>query len=103
MVESVVLRELRGADDMTTAKEVPEYPGPAEREELARLDQVIGELDVRLDTPQGLMREHLTAARSYLIGAMPEEYRMTLDMAKEYLSQIEDVRLRSNIEAFLKA
>ncbi len=73
---------------MTTEQEVPEYPGPAEREELARLDQLIAGLDVSLDTPQGLMREHLTAARSYLIGAMPEEYEMTLQMAKQYLSQI---------------
>jgi hypothetical protein len=88
---------------MTTEREVPEYPGPAERGELARIDELIAGLDVQLDTPQGLMREHLTAARSYLIGAMPDEYRMTLDMAKEYLSQIEDVGLRSRIEDFLKA
>ena len=86
---------------MTIQREVPEYPGPAEREELAHIDELIADLDVQLDTPQGLMREHLTAARSYLIGAMPEEYRMTLDMAKEYLSQIEDAGLRSRIEHFL--
>jgi hypothetical protein len=88
---------------MATDQEVPEYPGPAQREELARLDDVIAALDVRLGTPQGFMREHLMAARSYLIGAMPEEYRMTLDMAKEYVPQIEDAGLRSRIEAFLKA
>jgi len=87
---------------MTTEQEVPEYPGPAEREELARLDEAIAGLDVRLDTPQGLMREHLMSARSYLIGAMPEEYRMTLGMAKEYLPQLEDTLLKSRIEAFLK-
>jgi hypothetical protein len=37
-------------------------------EELARIDELMRDLDVRLDTPQGLMREHLAAARSYLLG-----------------------------------
>lgn len=87
---------------MTTEQKVPEYPGPAERQELSRLDQLIEGLDVRLDTPQGLMREHLTAARSYLIGAMPEEYEMTLQLAKEYLSQIEDPQVRARIKSFLR-
>jgi hypothetical protein len=83
-------------------REVPEYPGPAEREELTRIEDLIKDLDVRLDTPQGLMREHLMAARSYLIGAMPEEYRMTVEVARQYLSQIEDRQLRSRLETFFQ-
>ena len=81
-------------------REVPEYPGQAEREEVTRIEELINALDVRLDTPQGLMREHLMAARSYLIGAMPEEYRMTVGMAKQYLSQIEDTKMKARLDAF---
>ena len=88
---------------MTSQRETSQYPGPAEREEeLARIDELMRDLDVRLDTPQGLMREHLAAARSYLLGAMPEEYKMTLDMAKEFLTEIEDPALRSRLDAFLR-
>ena len=83
-------------------REVPEYPGQAEREELVRIEELIKDLDVRLDTTQGLMREHLMAARGYLIGAMPEEYRMTLKMARQYLSQIEDAQLKARLGAFLR-
>ena len=87
---------------MSSQREVSQYPRPAEREEeLARIDELIRDLDVRLDTPQGLMREHLAAVRSYLHGAMPEEYKMTLDMAKEFLTEIEDPALRSRLDAFL--
>ena len=48
------------------------------------------------------MREHLTAARSYLLGSMPEEYQMTLKLAKETLPEIDDPGLRSRIEDFLR-
>ena len=73
-----------------------------DEEELARMDELIRELDAPLGTPQGYMREHLTAARSYLLGSMPEEYQMTLEMAKETLSEIDDRGLRSRIEEFLR-
>lgn len=81
---------------------VPMQPGSARREELILMDELIRDLDRRLDTPQGLMREHLGAARSYLLGSMPEEYKMTLEMAHEYLPQIDHPGLRSRIGAFLR-
>ena len=86
---------------MNSQQDMPQYFGRTEREELLKLDELIRALDVRLDTPQGLMREHLTAARSYLLGAMPEEYKMTLDMAKEFLTEIDDTALRSRLNTFL--
>jgi hypothetical protein len=53
---------------MTSQRETSQYPGPAERhEELTRIDELMRDLDVRLDTSQGRMREHLAAARSYLL------------------------------------
>jgi hypothetical protein len=72
------------------------------KEELARMDELMRELDAPLGTPQGYMREHLTAARSYLLGSMPEEYQVTLEMAKDTLSEIDDAGLRSRIEEFLR-
>jgi hypothetical protein len=71
-------------------------------EELARLDELIRDLDAPLGTPEGYMREHLTEARSYLLGSMPEEYQMTLELAKETLTEIKQPQLRSRIDDFLR-
>jgi hypothetical protein len=73
-----------------------------DEEELARMDELILDLDAPLGTPQGYMREHLTAARSYLLGAMSEEYQMILELAKETVPEIDQPQLRSRIDAFLR-
>ncbi len=73
-----------------------------DKEALARMDELIHDLDAPLDTPQGLMREHLTAARSYLLGSMPEEYQLTLELARETLPEIDQPELRSRIDDFLR-
>ena len=72
-----------------------------DNEELARLDELISDLDAPLGTPLGYMREHLTSARSFLLGSMPEEYRMTLELATETLPEIDQPQLRSRIHDFL--
>jgi hypothetical protein len=46
------------------------------------------------------MREHLTAARAYLIGAMPQEYTSTLKLAQEILPRIEPAEPRSRTAEF---
>ena len=66
------------------------------------MDELIRDLDAPLGTPKGYMREHLTAARSYLLGAMSEEYRMTLELAKESLTEIDQPQLRSRLDEFLR-
>ena len=71
-----------------------------DKEELARLDELISDLDAPLGTPLGYMREHLAAARSYLLGSMPEEYRMTLELATKTLPEIDQPQLRSRIHDF---
>jgi predicted metal-dependent hydrolase len=71
-------------------------------EELALMDELIRDLDAPVGTPEGYMREHLMAARSYLLGSMPEEYQMTLELAKETLPEIEQPQLRSRIDDFLR-
>jgi hypothetical protein len=72
-----------------------------QHDNLARLEELIRDLDDRMDTPQGLLREHLTAARFYLLGAMAEEYKMTLGLARALLPQIEPPDLHSRIGDFL--
>ncbi len=66
------------------------------------MDELIRDLDAPLGTPQGYMREHFTEARSYLLGSMPEEYRVALELAKETLPDIEQPQLRSRIDDFLR-
>jgi hypothetical protein len=73
-----------------------------DEEVLTRMDELIRDLDAPLGTPRGYMREHLTAARSYLLGSMPEEYQMTLELAKETLPDIDEPQLRSRIDDFLR-
>jgi hypothetical protein len=72
------------------------------RTEIVRIEELIAELDERMDTLQGLMREHLTAARSCLLGSMPVEYEMTIGLAREILPQIEPPELRTRLENFLR-
>jgi hypothetical protein len=71
-------------------------------EELARMDELIRDLDGPLGTPQGYMREHLIEARSCLLSSMLEEYRMTLELAKNTLPDIDQPQLRSRIDDFLR-
>jgi hypothetical protein len=70
--------------------------------DLCDIEQLLVELGEESNTVPGLMREHLAAARFYLLGSMPEEYGLELTLAEELLSEISDERLRSHIAAFLK-
>lgn len=49
------------------------------------------------------MREHLEAARFYLLGSMPHEYALTLQLAQQLLPSIEDRGLQSRVADFLKS
>jgi hypothetical protein len=83
---------------MASHRQLPRDPGL----ELARLDELIGELDERIDTPQGLMREHLQEARSCLLASMPGEYQMTLELAREVLPLVDEPVVHAQIEEFLE-
>lgn len=74
----------------------------ARRARLPQLEDLIRDLDERLDTPQGLMREHLTALRGYLLDSMPLEYQATLEMAREILPGIDPPELRARIHQVLR-
>src|SRR5260370_37522960 len=51
--------------------------------------------------PSALLREHLEAARFYLLGGMPQEYHFTLELLKELLPDIEDKSLGARVADFL--
>jgi hypothetical protein len=87
---------------MTGEFQIPEGLDSAERATVLEMDALICDLSNRLDTPQGLMREHLTAARSYLVGCMPEEYKSTLELAKALMPEIEPPELRQRLDEFLQ-
>ena len=52
-------------------------------EDLVRLDELLEDLSNQREAGCGLIREHLASARLYLIGFMPTEYALNLQMAGE--------------------
>jgi hypothetical protein len=87
---------------MTGEFQIPESLNSSQRALVLNMDALICDLGNRLDTPQGLMREHLTAARSYLVGCMPGEYKSTLELAKALLPEIEPPELRQRVDELLQ-
>jgi hypothetical protein len=70
-------------------------------DQITRIEELIRDLDGDSDTPNGYMREHLAAARFYLLGSMSREYRLNLELAGQLLTEIDDPNLRGRIAAFL--
>ena len=52
--------------------------------------------------PHGLLIEHLRTARSSLLGAMPGEYRSSLQVAKESADCIADKTVQNDIKQGLQ-
>ena len=67
-----------------------------------RLEEIVRDLEGRPGA-SALMREHLESARSYLLGAMPQEYEFNLKLALDLLPQIEEEALRQRIAGFLNS
>jgi hypothetical protein len=75
---------------------------PAKREaNITRLDQMIAELE-HFREPNPLL-EHLHSARIYLLGAMPEEYLLSIESARQALNVVPDSKLRSRIDDSLSS
>ncbi len=74
---------------------------PTNDPNLARLEELIGELEGEDDTPNALVREHLEAARSCVLGSMPAEYHFNLELVEGVSSEIKDKDLRVRLEEFL--
>lgn len=66
--------------------------------QLAKLDELLELIgDAPEDAACSTAQERLQAARTYLLGAMPQEYELSLEMAEEALAAIpeRDVRLKA--------
>jgi hypothetical protein len=80
----------------------------ADTASLQSLDQLIleaggaGEAGKQSKSPNGLLLEHLRTARSSLLGAMPGEYRSSLQEAKESAGYIADKTTQADIKKRLQ-
>jgi hypothetical protein len=71
---------------------------PLQRElYLTYLEELIGKVQRDQCDNNGAVIEHLQSARAYLFGAMPEEYVLALNLAKESLASMTDERLRTEL------
>jgi len=70
--------------------------------DLARLDAILEELSKETEAQCELLREHLESARASLVGSMPAEYALNLNMAGEALNCIADPKLRERIQDFIQ-
>jgi len=78
--------------------------GPAQRDaDLQRLDEVIADLGHSQEDRDDLLIQHLQSARTYLLGAMPEEYALGLRSACENLSLVRDEPSRRRVEDTLSS
>ena len=76
-------------------------PSP-DPQDLAILNDFLAALGDDPDTREGMMREHIESARTYLRLAMPEEYQLALRLAEGALDEVSDKPLRDRIAQFLR-
>jgi hypothetical protein len=73
------------------------------QEQLSKLDQILEFLaDAPEDEECRNAQEHLQSARTYLLGAMPEEFELSLQMAEEAVSAIRRRAVRIRAEGLLR-
>ena len=73
------------------------------QEQLSKLDQLLEFLaDAPEDEECRNAKEHLQSARTYLLGAMPEEFELSLQMAEEAISAIAQRTVRIEAERMLR-
>ena len=63
----------------------------------ARLDYLIARLEDSGDPQRELLLEHLTSARAFLLGGMPEEYAVNLGLVEEASTMLSDQRLQRDL------
>lgn len=71
-------------------------------QDLARLDKILEALSQEPKAQCELLREHLESARISLVGAMPAEYVLSLEMAGQALNCVSDHNLRARLEDFVR-
>jgi len=91
---------LEGRLQETTAEAL--MPKVDTSKDLAELDKLLEEL-TEAESQCELLQEHLEGARTYLLGAMPIEYGLSLKMADESLNCVSNRSLRARIEHFIQS
>src|SRR5205823_5228339 len=75
-----------------------------EMADIARIEELMRDLeDYTSDTPEFLMRDHLEAMRLYILNSMPEEYNLTLKLARNLLPAIQDGRFKQRLTEVLES
>ena len=69
---------------------------------VARLDHLIEKVRQSDDGNTDLLLEHLQSSRTYLLGAMPDEYEFSLTTARELAPQVADHDLRGSLTQDLR-
>ena len=69
--------------------------------ELEQVDELLSVLGSKSDEPWRLVEEHVQFARSYLLGAMPHEYEVNLEMARTAARKIENSAGRAEVLSLL--
>jgi len=62
-----------------------------------RIDTVIDDVSDPAESQCELLREHLESARHYLLGSMPAEYKLSLQLATQALGCITDAERRKRV------
>jgi hypothetical protein len=74
-----------------------------QEETLSRLDDLLANLEHEHNPDCRMLREHLQGARSYLLGAMPAEYKLNLRLAEHVLGCVGNEELRQKLRDFIHA
>lgn len=69
-----------------------------ERNRVERLDRLIDEIAMPQESECELLREHLESARTYLLGSMPLEYSLTLQLANQVVNCISNRARRERVK-----
>jgi hypothetical protein len=71
---------------------------------LSKMDDLLAVLLLgQVSEENRLTQEHIQGARTYLLGGMPREYRLNLEMARDSASQIPDQNTRERAERILES
>ena len=71
-------------------------------EELGKLDELLALLAQAPPSPESeIAQEHIRSARSCVLGAMPTECELALELARSAIGRIADVATRRNAEKIL--
>jgi len=71
--------------------------------DVARIEELVRDLEDQSGTLNALLREHFDSARFYLLGSMPREYALELKLAEHLLPDIEDETIQTRVADFLRS